>query len=307
MKTTAFASLAFVAISHMLTGVMADTPSRTDAGFLQPSKQAISDQQTSQGCFKSPGNFTEMKLTDPTTGKNIASSLGGCWPVCKEKKYWAMALHGDKCLCGMVYPEVESITKDVECSFPCIQGGFEPCGNIKTAGKGIDRWSVYNLGVETNVDYYVPEKEEEKSTTSSAAGATKTNDQSGPDKTGNKDSTTTEDPPKDENDGGDDKKDGPNVAGIAAGVVVGVVAMGALIGATFFYMRRKRNAEIEEEHRRNAAVNAFISGAKPPGSSGGVSMSDSRLEPGLAHRRLSDGSIADNQDYSRKILRVTNA
>ncbi|CCF45533.1 hypothetical protein CH063_14585 [Colletotrichum higginsianum] len=71
-------------------------------------------------------------------------------------------------------------------------------------------------------------------------------------------------------------------------------------------VQSRRNAEIEEEHRRNAAVNAFIGGPKPPSSSG-MSMSDSRMDPTLAHRRMSDGSIADNQDYSRKILRVTNA
>jgi cell wall integrity and stress response component len=64
--------------------------------------------------------------------------------------------------------------------------------------------------------------------------------------------------------------------------------------------------EIEEEHRRNAAVNAFISGSKPPSTAGSISMSDARLDP-MAHRRMSDGSIADNEDYSRKILRVTNA
>lgn len=67
-------------------------------------------------------------------------------------------------------------------------------------------------------------------------------------------------------------------------------------------MRRKRNQEIEEEHRRNAAVNAFI--GKPPRSSGGTSTTDSRMDPVMAHRRMSDGSIADNQDYSRRILRV---
>lgn len=69
-------------------------------------------------------------------------------------------------------------------------------------------------------------------------------------------------------------------------------------------MRRRRNAEIEEEHRRNAAVNAFINGSKPPSTSGSISMTDSRLDPVMAHRRLSDGSIADNEDYSRRILRV---
>jgi len=89
--------------------------------------------------------------------------------------------------------------------------------------------------------------------------------------------------------------------------VVGVVVISAVVGGVFFFLRRRRNQEIEEEHRRNAAVNAFINGSKPPGSSGGVSLTDSRLDPVMAQRRMSDGSIADNEDYSRRILRVTNA
>jgi cell wall integrity and stress response component len=93
------------------------------------------------------------------------------------------------------------------------------------------------------------------------------------------------------------------VAGIVAGVVVGVVVAAGITAGVFLYMRKKRNDEIEAEHRRNAAVNAFM--GKPPGSSGGLSMTDSRLDPVMAHRRMSDGSIADNQDYSRKILRVS--
>ena len=95
-----------------------------------------------------------------------------------------------------------------------------------------------------------------------------------------------------------------NTVGIAVGVVVGLLVVGAIGGAIFFVFRRKRNAEIEEEHRRNAAVNAFIAGGKPPSSSGGLSLSDQRLDPVIAHRRQSDGSIADNEDYSRRILRV---
>ena len=94
---------------------------------------------------------------------------------------------------------------------------------------------------------------------------------------------------------------GTNVAGIVAGVVVGVVVVACAIGGGFLYMRRKRNKEIEEEHRRNAAVSAFV--GKSPGSSAG-SMTDARLDPVMAQRRMSDGSIADNQDYSRRILRV---
>lgn len=87
-----------------------------------------------------------------------------------------------------------------------------------------------------------------------------------------------------------------------AGVVVGVVALLAIAGGLAFWWRKRVNREIEEEHRRNAAVNAFM---KPPGSSGGYSATtDTRLDPVMAQRRLSSGSIADNQDYSRRILRV---
>lgn len=81
-----------------------------------------------------------------------------------------------------------------------------------------------------------------------------------------------------------------------------MVALLAIAGGLFFWHRRRQNREIEEEHRRNAAVNAFM---KPPGSSGGYSIdTDARLDPVMAQRRLSSGSIADNQDYSRRILRV---
>lgn len=70
-------------------------------------------------------------------------------------------------------------------------------------------------------------------------------------------------------------------------------------------MRARKRREIEEEHRRNAAVSSFIGGGKPPQSSGGSSFTDTRLDPAvMAQRRQSDGSIADNQDYSRRILKV---
>ncbi len=94
---------------------------------------------------------------------------------------------------------------------------------------------------------------------------------------------------------------GPNKAGIAAGVVVGIVALSAVAGGVFFFLRNRKRRAIEEEYRRNMA-NGY--GPKPPNSSAG-SMSDSRLDPVvMMQRRQSDGSIADNQDYSRRILKV---
>ena len=84
-------------------------------------------------------------------------------------------------------------------------------------------------------------------------------------------------------------------------MVVGIVALSAIAGGIFFFLRNRRRRAVEEEYRRN------ISGdysAKPPTSSVG-SLSDARLEPSvMMQRRQSDGSIADNQDYSRRILKL---
>ena len=155
-------------------------------------------------------------------------------------------------------------------------------------GGGIDFWSVYNTGKTLSVKY----EGEESSSSSASKTATATSSASATAKT----VVVTAAPTETASSSG-----GSNTAGIVAGVVVGVVVIASAIGGGYLYMRRKRNKEIEEEHRRNAAVNAFV--GKPPGSSAG-SMTDSRMDPVMAHRRMSDGSIADNQDYSRRILRV---
>lgn len=94
---------------------------------------------------------------------------------------------------------------------------------------------------------------------------------------------------------------GPNKAVIAAGVVVGVAVVGIIAGGLFFCLRHRRRSR-EEELNQNAE-NPFSNNNNLPSSS--ASMSDSRLEPSvMMQRRPSDGSIADNQDYSRRILKV---
>lgn len=67
------------------------------------------------------------------------------------------------------------------------------------------------------------------------------------------------------------------------------------VGVGAWLLIRKRNRErVEEEYRRSAAAREYAS--KPN--------SDHRLDPGMVQRRDSVGSIADNQDYSRRILKV---
>ncbi|KAI0009637.1 hypothetical protein F4779DRAFT_617405 [Xylariaceae sp. FL0662B] len=235
---------------------------------------------TVHGCYKSKGELKLQMSVD-------FNSQGKCAETCRDKKYTVGATNARDCYCGNKYPNKSTLTDDSECTEPCPGFGDEACG-------GLDTYTVYNTGVKVSVG-----ESDEASSSTSSADSSKT---SSSEPTSTSDTIETITAPSDADSG----SGGTNTTGIAVGVVVGVVVVGGIIGGVFFWMRRKRNAEIEEEHRRNAAVNAFISGGKPPGSSGGLSMSDSRLDP-VMNRRMSDGSIADNQDYSRRILRVTNA
>ena len=71
----------------------------------------------------------------------------------------------------------------------------------------------------------------------------------------------------------------------------------------WFFMRRKQRREVEEEHKRQVAQSSFIAGGMPESKTA----QDSILDPAiLRNRRESDGSIMDSQDYSRRVLRVTN-
>ncbi|KAG6011027.1 hypothetical protein E4U21_000058 [Claviceps maximensis] len=267
-------------------GVQAQTPK-------QPTIQIpVSGITTSSGCYGTYGNMTMHK---PISADKM--STASCNIACKDDGFWLAAMHGGQCLCGFALPPKKDLVEDNQCNQPCPAYPPEACG-------GLDSYSFYNVGVQLQIERYDPAS---SSTADGSPTKVAPPSSAAPSSTGNigggptviETSVTTELPTT--------QKSGSNVAGIAAGVVVGVIAAAAIIAGVFFFVRRKRNSEIEEEHRRNAAVNAFISGSKPPSSHGSISMTDSRLDPVMAHRRMSDGSIADNEDYSRRILRVTNA
>lgn len=304
MKTSAFFAVAVMALSRFAEASAASDPTRVirsapDRVRQQQGKQSPSTfpklgGPASQGCFKSSGNLTSSKV-DLTY-----LSSGSCETACKGKNLPVMALTPGQCLCGDTYPPKDDVVNDSNCDFPCPGYPMEACGSLGDPGF----FSVFNVGIEVNVPYMENENEDKKSSTSSTTSASSTA-QSTSAPTAPAATQTQDNSGGDNNNSDDEKKSGPNTAGIAAGVVVGVAVVAGGIGGFFFWMRRRRNAEIEEDHRRNAAVNAFISGSKPPSSHGSISMTDSRLDPVLAHRRMSDGSIADNEDYSRRILRVS--
>ncbi|KAF6219316.1 hypothetical protein HO133_005141 [Letharia lupina] len=254
-------------------------------------------------------------------GSYMYQSPGYCQQQCVNQTKAVMGTTlGSNCWCGDLLPASSSKVSDSECSSKCYGYNLDTCG-------GPSSWSVQLTGVNNNVASQSSNSESSSdssstsnsdsdsngsaafsssSTSSAAASPTK----KGPPSVVTKASTiivtaagqttpqetiitTTQAP----------SSSGPNKAGIAAGVVAGVVAISAIAGGIFFFLRNRKRRAVEAEYRRNVAGDY---GAKPPTSSAG-SVSDARLEPSvMMQRRQSDGSIADNQDYSRRILKVTN-
>ncbi|KAF7890646.1 hypothetical protein EAF00_008961 [Botryotinia globosa] len=291
MKSTS--TLAFIAATALVGHAIA-----------APSPDIIPRQYktlTYQGCFSSGAGLTK-------NSSYTYNSKGYCQTQCVPADYAVQATYNsNECWCGDDLPPAADLVDDSKCNSPCAGIDTEMCGGTKRY------WSVYLTGTESSAPNYDP-----SSASSSSASASNTATQ------------TTSVVPSVVTVGGqtvtvqasdaaaasssasalaEKHSSGPNKAGIAAGVVVGVLVAAAIAGGIFIFMRNKKRREVEEEYRRNAAVNNFVTGGKSPisSSSGGASFTDTRLDPTLANRRMSDGSIADNQDYSRRILKVTNA
>lgn len=241
---------------------------------------------TYQGCYSSDQGLT-YNDTD------IYQSRGACQLVCFPLGKAVMAMTGgNECYCGDEMPPLSTKVDDSKCSAPCVGWTPDNCGS--PSGSTPVYYAVWNAGLKSVVTNAPASSASSgaSSTSSSAAVVTVSGGQTIV--------VTASNAP------GSGSGSGPSTAGIAAGVVVGVIAIAAIAGGAWFFIRARRRREVEEEYQRQAAVNAFINGGKPGSSAG--SSPDSRLDPVImTQRRMSDGSIADNQDYSRRILKVTNA
>jgi cell wall integrity and stress response component len=108
-------------------------------------------------------------------------------------------------------------------------------------------------------------------------------------------------------------KSGGISGGAIAGIVVGVFGgIAALVAILIFWKRRNNQSAYTASRSPNHFVDPFGARAEdkmafshaPPDAFMAI---DQRLNPVmLGERRLSEGSIADERDYSRKILRVAN-
>jgi cell wall integrity and stress response component len=244
----------------------------------------------SVGCFSSSTGMTKNSTYTYNTS-------GYCQQQCVGMDMSVQGLsNADECWCGDEMPPLASKQSDnSSCDDPCAGYPEDMCG-------GLGYYTVYLTGTEDESQVTYASATSSSTTvasTTSTAGPSVVTVVGGQTVTVSAAADTTSTAVK-------SSSGSPSKAGIAAGVVVGVVAAAAMAGGVFMFMRNRRRREVEEEYRKNAQINSFIGGGKTP-SSAAASFTDTRLDPVLANRRMSDGSIADNQDYSRRILKVTNA
>ncbi|KAI5289130.1 hypothetical protein KEM54_004344 [Ascosphaera aggregata] len=268
---------------------------------LFPSAHAASYKM--KGCWKNVSDLTSK-------GTYKWQSAGNCAQECSEYAIMAMT-SGNECLCTNILPLEKDRTNDDDCSTPCVGYPSDLCGSD-------DYYSIYLTGNKK------PETASEDKT--AATSATRGQGTSVATKSTSVPSMTTS-PIRPTSDGQTvpttdstspagatetatkgNKSGGTNKAAIAAGVVVGVVGTAAVIAGAIFWTKRRNRAKVEEEYRRNAQLSDYVAGGAASGAArDGAGREkygrDQRLDPS-AQRRLSNGSIADVQDYSRRILKV---
>lgn len=234
-------------------------------------------------CYNSAGTLK-------SAGINTYQTQGLCHDQCaKMNKAVYAVTKGSTCYCGDAMPSTGKIDKS-ECNIPCQGYPPEFCGGSSAFLFGLTGVGSTSGGNSPAQSSSTPEPSSSSisSTTSSDVQAVQTIIQGS---TATVTAAITDATPQ---------ASGTNKAGIAAGVVVGVIALTALGVGGFLVVRRNRRRQAEEEYRAAVAAKEFTASIRKP-------QSDSRLDPVmLQHRRMSDGSIADNEDYSRRILKVTN-
>ncbi|CAF9920257.1 MAG: hypothetical protein HETSPECPRED_004212 [Heterodermia speciosa] len=269
---------------------------------------------TYQGCFSSSKPLSDQ-------GSWTYQSPGYCQGLCvKLQKAVMGTTSGSNCFCGDLLPVANSKVSDSKCNTPCFGYDKDNCG-------GSNLWSVYLTGTKNavgNVQGSSGSSSSDSDSSSSTSSSAATTSTPKPKAAVPSDPSTTSDAPATIVTKGttiivtapgqttakataavstEKTSKGANTAGIAAGVVVGVAVICGIAGGLFFFLRRRKQRAEQADHSRHHE-NPFNTNNLP---SSAASMSDSRLEPSvMMQRRQSDGSIADNQDYSRRILTVTN-
>jgi len=236
--------------------------------FAQRSFPEPKDEPGYVGCYE-----MDDILVKPSLAMQYMSN-GECRDHCAGQnppRPIAVLMQETTCYCANYMPRVEAEKVD-KCNAKC--GGWgEPCGS-----KNGEYITIWLSGKGTILRRPVTSTSTTKTSEPTSAPVTSS-------------AVPTKDEEKKE-----EEKGGMSKAAAAAAAVVSILVVAALAVGGFIFYRRHQRMKIEEEYRRTLAARDFTK----------KNELDHRLEPVMLQRRLSDGSIADNEDYSRRILKVTN-
>ncbi|KAH8151609.1 uncharacterized protein LAJ45_04231 [Morchella importuna] len=266
-------------MKHLSTLVLAAL-----SGYFQ---LALGADATFYACYSNQGSLV-------VKGEDDFQSRGACRVTCVDDAkaaggpgYSVQAMTNETiCLCSQTLPNDIYKVDDSDCKQSCPGYKTETCGTRLGT-----YFSVYLTGLEDGT----PDEDPAPSSSSSSATSTSTESASSTSSTAAA-STTAAPVTSPSATATSEPSNSVNTAGVAAGVVVGVFVVAAIGFGAFFLMKKRRRERVEEEYRKSAAAREF---ARKPEQ-------DHRLDPVMIQRRDSVGSIADNQDYSRRILKVTN-
>ncbi|KAF1920660.1 hypothetical protein BDU57DRAFT_21289 [Ampelomyces quisqualis] len=224
------------AASMLLTAAADDTPTTTPIKnpIATPTTTLAASEMTSIGCFATATpleNHGEWKFQSP----------GNCQLICLQEGKNVMAVSdGLNCYCGDKIPAKEWQIGDDQCDTPCAGDKSTKCG-----GPG-HMWVVLTGNTLNRVEYFDPASSSSTAKPSSANTPSAASAQ-----------TPTDGPSSAPN----QKASKPNTAGIAAGVVVGIVGLAAILAGVWFFLRHRRQKQAEDDFRRNAHnIDSFVAG-----------------------------------------------
>jgi cell wall integrity and stress response component len=278
-----FRAAIVASISALATSVLAQSGQTASATNPIKAVQTLGCYSSLDSSFANQGSYTYQ-------------SSGYCQIICSNQLKNVMATsQGSNCYCGDHIPAQSAIVPNSTCNSPCNGYDQEDCGGDTT-------FTVYLSGLKTDV---------ETDGSSSSSSNPSTTAKGGSSSAGQSPSVITKAgqtifvTPTDAADG--HSSGGSSKVGIAVGVVVGVLAIAAIVGCLIFFMKQRRRKAVEEEYKRNAANAEFL--RQKSSKSETSSTTDNRLDQAatFTHRRQSIGSIADENDFSRRILQVSDS
>ena len=240
------------------------------------------------------GCYSSLDKTFVNQGSYTYQTSGYCQILCTNQFKNVMATsQGSNCYCGDHIPAESASVDNSTCDSPCNGYNLENCG-------GDSSFTVYLSGLSNNVDTDGSSSSANPTSTSKGGSSSSGSSPSVITKAGQTIVVTAT------NSAGSQSGGGTSKVGIAVGVVVGVLAIAAIVGGFIFFMKQRRRRAVEEEYKRNAANAEFL--RQKSSKSEASSTTDNRLDQAatFTHRRQSIGSIADENDFSRRILQVSN-